>query len=75
MRIVALLFFIYGYCRRFESESEKDLKFDLQSRLILPIEANLFSRSSAIYRDVNVSYYLGFPIFSMLVLTHLFFKI
>ena len=24
------------------------------------------------YRDVNVSYFLGFPIFSMLVLTHLF---
>ena len=28
-----------------------------------------------IYRDVNVSYFLGFPIFSMLVLTHLFLNL
>ena len=26
-------------------------------------------------RDVNVSYFLGFPIFSMLVLTHLFLNL
>ena len=28
-----------------------------------------------ISRDVNVSYFLGFPIFSMLVLTHLFLNL
>ena len=27
------------------------------------------------YRDVNVSYFLGFPICSMLVLTHLFLNL
>ena len=34
-----------------------------------------FSVKDGFYRDVNVSYFLGFPIFSMLVLTHLFLNL
>ena len=41
---------------------------------IFSVENIAFSSvNSHVIRDVNVSYFLGFPIYSMLVLTHLFF--
>ena len=60
--------------RRRGREEEGRGKEKKRSRSVTPRATRTLLQLKGILRDVNVSYFLGFPIFSMLVLTHLFLK-